>query len=268
MSAVNHQFRLAARPVGLPKRDDWSQHREPVGETGDGELLVKVLLHLARPGDARLDERGPLLYSAGGHRRGDAGRRRWAGSSRRTPASRSATTCTAASGCRNMSSSGKGVTRWTQQAPLPVFLGTLGMPGMTAYFGLLDIGKPQAGETGRRSPARRVRWARWWADREDQGLPRGRHRRRRREVPYLVPSLASMPRSTTKARTCKALRKQCPKGSTSISTTSAATSSTRRSPIWRAMPASSSAARSRSTTTRTESRGRSTTFRCSSIAPA
>jgi hypothetical protein len=28
-----------------------------------------------------------------------------------------------------------------------VYLGTLGMPGMTAYFGLLDIGKPQAGET-------------------------------------------------------------------------------------------------------------------------
>jgi hypothetical protein len=32
-------------------------------------------------------------------------------------------------------------------APLPVYLGTLGMPGMTAYFGLLDIGKPQEGET-------------------------------------------------------------------------------------------------------------------------
>jgi hypothetical protein len=35
----------------------------------------------------------------------------------------------------------------TELAPLPVYLGTLGMPGMTAYFGLLDIGKPQAGET-------------------------------------------------------------------------------------------------------------------------
>jgi len=28
--------------------------------------------------------------------------------------------------------------------PLPVFLGTLGMPGMTAYFGLLDIGQPRS----------------------------------------------------------------------------------------------------------------------------
>jgi len=33
------------------------------------------------------------------------------------------------------------------QAPLPVYLSTLGMPGMTAYFGLLDIGKPKPGET-------------------------------------------------------------------------------------------------------------------------
>lgn len=32
-------------------------------------------------------------------------------------------------------------------APLSYYLGILGMPGMTAYFGLLDIGKPQKGET-------------------------------------------------------------------------------------------------------------------------
>jgi NADPH-dependent curcumin reductase CurA len=35
----------------------------------------------------------------------------------------------------------------SELAPLPVHLGTLGMPGMTAYFGLLDIGHPAAGET-------------------------------------------------------------------------------------------------------------------------
>jgi NADPH-dependent curcumin reductase CurA len=32
-------------------------------------------------------------------------------------------------------------------APLPVMLSTLGMPGLTAYFGLLDVGKPVAGNT-------------------------------------------------------------------------------------------------------------------------
>jgi NADPH-dependent curcumin reductase CurA len=33
------------------------------------------------------------------------------------------------------------------QVPLQAYLGTLGMPGMTAYVGLLDLGKPRAGET-------------------------------------------------------------------------------------------------------------------------
>src|SRR5438270_464397 len=34
----------------------------------------------------------------------------------------------------------------TELAPLPVYLGALGMPGMTAYFGLLDVGQPKNGE--------------------------------------------------------------------------------------------------------------------------
>jgi NADPH-dependent curcumin reductase CurA len=32
-------------------------------------------------------------------------------------------------------------------APLPTYLGTLGMSGMTAYFGLIDIGRPEPGQT-------------------------------------------------------------------------------------------------------------------------
>src|SRR5207248_7806617 len=32
-------------------------------------------------------------------------------------------------------------------APVQAYLGTLGMPGLTAYVGLLDIGRPKAGET-------------------------------------------------------------------------------------------------------------------------
>ncbi len=32
-------------------------------------------------------------------------------------------------------------------APLPAYLGVIGMPGLTAYVGLLDIGQPKAGET-------------------------------------------------------------------------------------------------------------------------
>src|SRR5262249_12715369 len=43
---------------------------------------------------------------------------------------------------------GKGVNKVdTRFASLPVYLGTLGMPGMTAYFGFLDVGQPKSGET-------------------------------------------------------------------------------------------------------------------------
>src|ERR1051326_5104472 len=42
MDLINHQFRLAARPVGLPKRSDWSFIEEPVREPGDGEVLIKI----------------------------------------------------------------------------------------------------------------------------------------------------------------------------------------------------------------------------------
>ena len=45
-------------------------------------------------------------------------------------------------------SNGQGLSKIDPRlAPLPVFLGTLGMPGLTAYFGLLDIGQPKSGET-------------------------------------------------------------------------------------------------------------------------
>ena len=44
--------------------------------------------------------------------------------------------------------SGDAVTKVDPElAPLPVYIGTLGMPGLTAYFGLLEIGKMQEGDT-------------------------------------------------------------------------------------------------------------------------
>ena len=45
-------------------------------------------------------------------------------------------------------SNGKGLIKVDpDQAPLSAYLGILGMTGLTAYFGLTDIGKPKAGET-------------------------------------------------------------------------------------------------------------------------
>lgn len=44
-------------------------------------------------------------------------------------------------------SDGRGIMKVDQSIPLSAYLGTAGMPGRTAYFGLLDIGQPQEGET-------------------------------------------------------------------------------------------------------------------------
>src|ERR1700741_2139130 len=40
---TNFQYRLAARPVGMPKDSDWQQTSEPVREIADGEIVVKTL---------------------------------------------------------------------------------------------------------------------------------------------------------------------------------------------------------------------------------
>ena len=42
MPPTNHQFRLATRPVGMPKASDWNFTEEPVHDPADGEVLVKV----------------------------------------------------------------------------------------------------------------------------------------------------------------------------------------------------------------------------------
>ncbi len=42
MSRTNHGFKLAARPVGLPGRDDWEYFSEEVGDPGEGQILIEV----------------------------------------------------------------------------------------------------------------------------------------------------------------------------------------------------------------------------------
>src|SRR5206468_9997796 len=43
MSTSNRQVKLAARPVGMPKRSDWDFATAAVPEPADGEAIVKVL---------------------------------------------------------------------------------------------------------------------------------------------------------------------------------------------------------------------------------
>jgi hypothetical protein len=149
MDLVNHQVRLAARPVGLPKPGDWQYTEEPIPEPGDGEVLVKIRYIGLEPamrgwmndsrsyippvqiGDVmRGFAAGEVIASnhsniaAGDHVSGLLGVQEYA------------------------VANGDGVFKLdTGLAPLETYLGTLGMPGMTAYFGLIDIGRPAEGET-------------------------------------------------------------------------------------------------------------------------
>ena len=42
MTAVNHKYELAARPVGFPKHSDWKYVEEPLRDPATGEVLVKI----------------------------------------------------------------------------------------------------------------------------------------------------------------------------------------------------------------------------------
>lgn len=149
MSRTNHQLRLAARPVGEPRSTDWQHVEEPVAEPGDGEFLVQVL-HLSI--DPAM--RGWMNAGKSYIRPVEIGEVMRAGAVGRVIASRHPGFAVGdhVSGTFGVQeycvSDGRGVIKVDPElAPLPVYLGTLGMSGMTAYFGLLDIGRPLAGQT-------------------------------------------------------------------------------------------------------------------------
>src|SRR6516165_10309314 len=149
MNLINHQFRLAARPVGLPKRSDWNYTEEPVRDPGDGELLVKILYLSLDPAMGGWRNEGKSYIPPVGigevMRAGAVGRV----IESKNPGFAVGDHVYGVFGVQEYAmTKGKGVTKVDPKfAPLPVYLGTLGMPGMTAYFGLLDVGKPKSGDT-------------------------------------------------------------------------------------------------------------------------
>lgn len=146
---INHQIRLAARPVGLPQRSDWNFTEEPVRPPGAGEVLVRVLYLSLDPAMRGWMNEGRSYIAPVAV--GDVMRAGAAGKviASNHPQFAAGDYVTGALGVQEYAlSDGKGLVKVDPKvAPLPVFLGALGMPGMTAYFGLLDIGRPQEGET-------------------------------------------------------------------------------------------------------------------------
>ena len=150
MSAtVNRQFKLAQRPVGMVKRSDFEFVEAPVRAPEEGEVLVKILFLSLDPAMRGWMNEGKSYIPPVGL--GEVMRAGAAGIvvASKHPSFAVGDHVVGALGVQEYAiSNGKGLTRVDPKvAPLPVYLGTLGMPGMTAYFGILDVGKLKDGET-------------------------------------------------------------------------------------------------------------------------
>jgi len=146
---TNHQYRLAARPSGLPKQTDWQYTEEPAREPNEGEVLVKVLYLSLDPAMRGWMNEGrsyiPPVQIGEVMRAGGAGKV----VASKHPGFVTGDIAYGTLGIQEYATlNGTELTKLdASNIPLPVYLGTLGMPGMTAYFGLLDVGKPKEGDT-------------------------------------------------------------------------------------------------------------------------
>ena len=146
---INHQIRLAARPVGLPKRSDWQFTETPIPEPREGEVLTRVLYVSLDPAMRGWMNEGKSYIAPVGI--GDVMRAGGVGKviASKHPGLAAGDHVSGGFGIQEFAAlDGAQLTKINPKvAPLPTFLNTLGMPGMTAYFGLLDVGLPEAGDT-------------------------------------------------------------------------------------------------------------------------
>lgn len=152
MTITNRKFTLASRPKGMPTEDNFKLVTEELREPAEGEFVVKNLYLSVDPymrgrmndvrsyadpvniGDVMVGgtvgrvvaSRNPA-FAEGDHVMGYFG---WT---------------------EYVVTDGGGASMATKVdpklAPISTSLGVLGMPGMTAYFGLLDVCDPKEGET-------------------------------------------------------------------------------------------------------------------------
>jgi NADPH-dependent curcumin reductase CurA len=149
MSENNQQVRLAARPSGTPEPHVWDLTTEPVPTPGEGEFVVQIT-HISVDPAMRgwmndVPSYIPPVELGAVMRAGAVGRI----ISSEHPEFGEGEHVYAAFGVQEFAlSDGSGVIKVDPTlAPLPTFLGALGLTGLTAYFGLLDVGKLKEGET-------------------------------------------------------------------------------------------------------------------------
>jgi NADPH-dependent curcumin reductase CurA len=148
-NAVNRAWTMASRPIGEPAAENFSIAESPIPEVKHGDVLIRTLYLSLDPymrgrmrggpsyaatlevGDvmtgevvARVEQSESPLFEVGDIVRSNIGWQEWA-----VLSAHSVTMVD------------------TDLGPISTAIGVLGMPGMTAYFGLLEVLKPRAGDT-------------------------------------------------------------------------------------------------------------------------
>ena len=157
MPFTNKRVKLAARPVGLPQPANFEIDSVEIPALHEGQVLVKISFISLDPAMRGWMNEGksyirPIAIGEV-FRAGSAGQV----VESRNPAFAVGDYVTGNLGVQQYALVGPGATEPTSPeylvkvdahlAPLETYLATLGMPGLTAYFGLLNTGQPKAGET-------------------------------------------------------------------------------------------------------------------------
>jgi NADPH-dependent curcumin reductase CurA len=145
----NRQVLLAARPRGEPTPDDFRLVEAEVPEPGPGQMLLHTIYLSLDPYMRGRMNAGPSYASPVEIGAVMEGGTVCAVVQSNLPQFRPGDVVLARSGWQEyVLSDGQGVQKVDPAlGPISYALGVLGMPGMTAYTGLLNIGKPQPGET-------------------------------------------------------------------------------------------------------------------------
>ena len=146
---MSRQIVLKSRPEAMPGLDNFALVEMPAPEPGEGDVLIRTLYLSLDP-----YMRGRMSAAKSYAKSVEVGATMVGGTVGEIVASKNpkfavGDVVLGAGGWQDYAlSNGIGLRKLDPAgAPVTTALGVLGMPGMTAYFGLLEIGQPKAGET-------------------------------------------------------------------------------------------------------------------------
>src|SRR5258705_227752 len=147
--SMNHQIRLRSRPTGAPSPENFELAEAPLPAAGDGEVVRRTIyLSLDPYMRGRMSE-APSYAACVGLGEVMCGHTVSQVVESRDPNFRAGDLVTGYDGWQEFGrSKGKDLRKLDAKGPpISTAIGVLGMPGLTAYVGLLDIGQPKPGET-------------------------------------------------------------------------------------------------------------------------